>query len=408
MEYADPLHPDILKYMTAADPPSVDTVRCIASNKLAHFLQRDARSSAAEGLDLRLIFRRLLERANDFLPSEAGTIYLDDPLDRGDQPGSESLVVIASFGPKTEDLVEERFSSRSGIIGEVYRSGSSYAVSNPLEDPVFLSAPGLRIGFNVDSVICAPLEVDGQPIGVIELLNHRGGSGYSPTDISLLGIFAQTISLSIVNAIDAHQSKEIAKRDDLTDLYNDRYLHSRLSEIIDTAIKNGFDCGVIFLDLDHFKEVNDAHGHMVGSRLLREVGATLKQIIPGNGLTARYGGDEFVIALPGAGRQETYWVAETIRQNIADAVFRIESDPETSSMVETLSISGVVTCSIGLATLQADVLAEIGDSSANTDGAKDILLRKADTCMYAAKELGRNRTIPYWELKRRMSPEGGE
>jgi len=380
---------------TSSTPPSV---RCISSAKLAHFLKREQRSSTVADLDLNRIFRELLNRANDFLPSEAGTIYLDDPLDTDEDDNRLSLVVIAGFGPKSDDLMEERFSSSKGIIGEVYRTGSPYSCSEPLADPIFRSGPGLRIGFKIDSVVGAPLKVEGLTIGVIELINHSSGAGYSDADLALLGIFAQTISLSVVNAIDAQRSKEIAKRDELTELYNDRYLHGSLSKIIDEAVATGSECGVIFLDLDHFKEVNDTHGHLVGSQLLSEVGATLKQIIPGEGLAARYGGDEFVIALPGAGRQETYWVAETVRQNIADRAYMVSTDPENADGVPNLRIEGLVTCSIGIATLQADILPELSAENGNSKNAKDQLLRKADICMYAAKELGRNRTVPYWEL----------
>ena len=385
---------------TSSTPPGV---RCISSAKLAHFLKREHRSSTVADLDLNRIFRELLQRANDFLPSEAGTIYLDDPLDTDEDDNRLSLVVIAGFGPKSDDLMEERFSSDKGIIGEVYRTGSPYSCSRPLADPIFRSGPGLRIGFNIDSVVGAPLEVEGRTIGVIELINHSSGTGYSDADLALLGIFAQTISLSVVNAIDAQRAREIAKRDELTELFNDRYLHGSLSRIIDDAVASGSECGIIFLDLDHFKEVNDTHGHLVGSQLLSEVGATLKQIIPGEGLAARYGGDEFVIALPGAGRQETFWVAETIRQNIADRAFVVSADPESSEGGPNLRVECVVTCSIGIATLQSDIMPELSAENGDSKNAKDQLLRKADTCMYAAKELGRNRTVPYWELARKLA-----
>ncbi len=377
-------------------------VHCIGSAKLAHFLKREPRNAAARDLDLNNIFMELLRRANDFLPSEAGTIYLDDPLEAHEAFESETLVVIAGFGPKANDLIEERFSSRLGMIGQVYRSGEPYSSANPFDDPVFRSGPGLRIGFSIDSAICAPLEVEGRVIGVIELLNHRGGRGYSDTDVALLGIFARTISLSIINAIDAHRSKEIAKRDELTDLYNDRHLHSSLTQLVEEATVNGTECGVIFLDLDHFKEVNDVHGHLVGSEILRRVGATLKQIIPGDGLATRYGGDEFVVALPGAGRQETLWVAETIRQNIAEATFVVDPDPEHHDQHQPIRIAGVITCSIGIATLQADVLA----SDHRPEGAKDRLLRLADRCMYVAKDRGRNCTVPCWDLEQRLASSG--
>jgi diguanylate cyclase (GGDEF)-like protein len=388
--------------MVVPDHAPLGRIHCISSAKLAHFLKREPRSSSAGEFDLNTIFRELLKRANDFLPSEAGTIYLDDPLEAHEAFESETLVVIAGFGPKADDMIEERFSSRSGIVGEVYRTGAPYSTADPFADPVFRSGPGLRIGFTVDSVVCAPLAAEGRVIGVIELLNHRGGRGYSERDVALLGIFAQTISLSIVNAIDAHRSKEIAKRDELTDLYNDRYLHSSLARLVDESVANGTECGVIFLDLDHFKQVNDVHGHLVGSEILKRVGATLKQIIPGDGLATRYGGDEFVIALPGAGRQETLWVAETIRQNIADATFVIDPDPEHREPQKELRIAGVITCSIGIATLQADVLAD----NPETDGAKDRLLRAADRCMYVAKDRGRNCTVPSWELEARRASAG--
>jgi diguanylate cyclase (GGDEF)-like protein len=377
-------------------------IRCVSSAKLAHFLKREPRSDSATDLDLNRIFRELLRRAIDFLPSDAGTIYLDDPLDTTDDANRGSLVVIASFGPKTENLVEERFDTHKGIIGEVYRTGLPYSCIDPLADPIFRSGPGMRIGFSIKSVVCAPLEVEGRTIGVIELINHSGGQGYSDADLALLGIFARTISLSIVNAIDAQRSKEIAKRDELTELYNDRHLHSSLLQIVDRAVSEGTECAIIFLDLDHFKDVNDTHGHLIGSRLLREVGATLRQIIPGNGLAARYGGDEFVIALPGAGRQECFWVAETIRQNIAETAFVVTPDPVNPDTGLAPRTEVVVTCSIGIATLQSDVLPEL-TGGGDPVTAKDELIRLADTCMYAAKELGRNRTVPHWELSRQLA-----
>ena len=377
-------------------------IRCVSSAKLAHYLKREPRSDSTTDFDLNRIFRELLRRAIDFLPSDAGAIYLDDPLDTADGAKRRSLVVIASFGPKGKDLIEERFDAHKGIIGEVYRTGLPYSSSDPFADPIFRSGPGLRIGFSINSVVCAPLEVDGRTIGVIELLNHSGGQGYSDADLALLGVFARTISLSIVNAIDAQRSKEIAKRDELTNLYNDRHLHSSLLQIVDRALFECTEIAIIFIDLDRFKEVNDTHGHLTGSRLLRDVGATLRQIIPGNGLAARYGGDEFVIALPGAGRQECFWVAETIRQNIAETAFVVTPDPEDPDAGPALGEEVVVTCSIGIATLQADVVPELtagGDAVA----AKNELLRMADACVYAAKELGRNRTVPHWELKQQLA-----
>ena len=178
-----------------------ERIRCVSSAKLAHFLKREPRLDSVTDLDLNRIFRELLKRANDFLPSDAGTIYLDDPLEKTEDANRRSLVVIASFGPKGEDLVEERFDTHKGIIGEVYRSGLPYSCSDPLEDPIFRSGPGLRIGFSIESVVCAPLEVEGRTITNLELL-----------EISLVTVPANRESaIEVRNAMSAIYGDEIAK-----------------------------------------------------------------------------------------------------------------------------------------------------------------------------------------------------
>ncbi len=368
---------------------------CISNPELSHFLKREVRLAAPSyDPDLRAIFCDILEQANQFLPSEAGSIFLDDPVVETEAGEDGELVLIACFGRLSENLVGLRLRSELGVAGHVYHNGQPYASSCPEQDPLFRQGLGPSLGFATNSMVCAPLEAEGRTIGVIELMNHRGGHGYSDRDLQLLGILAQTISASIVNAMDAERSREMAKLDDLTGLYNDRYLHHRLKGQIDEAVATGEDCGLLFLDLDHFKVVNDRHGHLIGSRVLREVGATLRQILPGQSLAARYGGDEFVIVVPGAGRQETFWVAETVRKNIESKTFLETADPEDPANYPALHIRGVITCSIGIANLASDVLTRLASHRLpDLLAIKNELMRTADTNMYRAKELGRNLTV---------------
>jgi diguanylate cyclase (GGDEF)-like protein len=373
------------------------TMHCISNPELIHFLKREQRAqSPSYDLDLASIFCDILERANAFLPSEAGSIFLADPVNEGQDPSSRELVVIACFGEISSQLVGLGLFADTGIVGHVYQSGRAYISSAPQQDPLFFHGLDGRSGFTTRSVVCAPLQVETDTIGVIELLNHRGGLGYSERDLKLLEIFAQTISASIANAIEAQRSKEMAKRDDLTGLYNDRYLHHSLSRVIADALATGDDCGLIFLDLDHFKNINDNHGHLIGSRVLAEVGATLHQILPGGTIAARYGGDEFAIILPGSGRQELLWVAETVRQSIATTVFLERPDPVDPVNYPALRIAGLITASIGIATLQTDVVPTLPGPPYNPVKAKNELMRQADAGMYRAKDLGRNQTIAVW------------
>jgi diguanylate cyclase (GGDEF)-like protein len=374
--------------------PSSD-IRCLPSVELTRFLEPgDDDPLAAEDIDLRRTFCDVLQRAKEFLPSEAGSIFLEEPVDNAGEDPKE-LVLISCFGPRSRSLVGMKFSCSDGIIGRVYTSGGAYLASDPGSDPVFLRGPGAQMGAGVESVVCAPLYAGERTVGVIELLNHHREQGYSDRDLELLQIFAQTISASIVNAMAASRARETAKRDDLTGLFNDRHLHHALTDIVTHALAEGTDCGLLFLDLDKFKAINDNHGHLVGSRVLSEVGQTLKRVLPGGSVAARYGGDEYVVALPNAGPQETLWAAETVRQSIENEVFLARADPEDPANYPALRISGVISCSIGIATLRH--LALRTPVGGDPDAVKNELMRAADEAMYRAKDLGGNHTVPSWQ-----------
>lgn len=378
---------------------------CISNPEIAAFLKREPRSTEPYELDLSGIFCDLLTRANDFVPSEAGSIFIDD-LTRADanEPCIE-LVLIACFGEASDRLVGSRLQATRGIVGHVYGTGRSYQSANPQADPLFFSGFDGVSRFRTRSLLCAPLVVEGQVIGVIELINRLGGRSFDQRDLMLLEIFAQTISVSVANAIDAYRSKEISKRDDLTGLYNDRFLHHSLQGVIEQAMVTGQDVGLLFLDLDNFKQINDVHGHLAGSRVLSEVGAMLRQILPGDAIGARYGGDEFIIVMPGASPPEAFWVAETIRKNLESFVFLREADKRDPVNYPAFCIRGVITCSIGVASLRADVIPSVGPT-AHPVAAKNELLRRADQCMYLAKQRSRNLTVTAWSEHPRPGRSG--
>jgi len=365
-------------------------IRCITNPELSHFLRRESRvSETIDDVDLVRAFVDILRRANEFVPSEAGSIFLDEPLlgDNGEKtrPARE-LVVVTCFGDQSRQLLGFRMPIDSGIVGRVYETGKAYFSSDPQRDPLFLNGPGMSIDFPVDSLLCTPLRIGEEAIGVIELLNHKGGRGYTGSDLNLLEVFAQTISASIVNAVEAHRAREMAKKDDLTGLFNDRFLHRSLTRVVEECLERGQDCGLLFLDLDHFKSINDTYGHLIGSRVLHEVGLILHRTLPGQAIAARYGGDEFVVVLPGSGKQETLWVAESIRQSVADTVYLSQADPVDPVNYPALKISHVISCSIGTANFS-----EIFPSgSIDVLGLKNEFMRRADRRMYIAKDSGRD------------------
>ena len=140
--------------------------------------------------------------------------------------------------------------------------------------------------------------------------------------MTLLEIFAGYTSFTLQNALDAKRAHELAKKDDLTGLYNDRWFHVRLNETLTDARQSGKEAVLIFMDLDRFKVVNDCHGHLAGSQVLREVGFLLKRIVQrGDATVARYGGDEFVMILPETSLEEGMRVCEEIREAVETTTF---------------------------------------------------------------------------------------
>jgi diguanylate cyclase (GGDEF)-like protein len=326
----------------------------------------------------------VLRKANEFVPSAAGSILLDNPTEKQSDRRHNQLTFIAAFGEKAPTLVGQRIPADRGIAGHVYQTGRAYHAGDVREDRFFYPGVDEETQYSTRSLVAIPIRIGQEVCGVLELINRRGAVEYSAQDRNLLEIFAGYISISIENVLDGRQAQEIAKRDNLTGLYNDRYLHIALRDAIRLAVEEGHDLAVLFLDLDFFKRVNDSHGHLAGSQVLRETGALLRRFSRReDAIVARYGGDEFVLALPRLGLTAAVNLAETIREEVLGATFC--SQPGDIQL-EPLHLTGL-TCSIGVATLKRHLPAGL-----TADQSKSTLLRLADAAMYVAKETGRNQT----------------
>ncbi|MCH9652067.1 MAG: sensor domain-containing diguanylate cyclase [Deltaproteobacteria bacterium] len=335
----------------------------------------------------------VLRKANEFVPSAAGSILLDDPMVKAVDRRKGRLTFIAAFGDKSSGLVGTRIPAAQGIAGHVYLTGNTYCTPDVRSDRFFYSRIDETTQYTTESLIAIPIRIEKEVCGVLELINRKGATGYGEADRNLLEIFAGYISISIQNVLDGRQAQEIAKRDNLTGLHNDRFLHIALSQAIKSCVASGDDLSVLFIDLDYFKRVNDTHGHLAGSQVLQEVGELLRRLISGqNKIAARYGGDEFVLVLQGTDLDEAVDVAEKLRREMPETLFCTapgEIQPET------LNLSGL-TCSVGVATLHRHI-----DDAMTPDQTKSTLLRLADAAMYVAKETGRNRTAIAGEPVRR-------
>jgi diguanylate cyclase (GGDEF)-like protein/PAS domain S-box-containing protein len=163
---------------------------------------------------------------------------------------------------------------------------------------------------------------------------------------------------------------EQSTRDHLTGLFNRRYLEETLERELQRATRKKLTLGIIMLDVDDFKQINDSHGHAAGDAILRELGAMLLKNVRKEDIPSRYGGDEFIIVLPDASQEVTQKRAELLREK-AHYIYIQAEGPELNP----------ITLSLGIA-----IFPEDGSTSAG-------VLRTVDAALYRAKREGRNRVV---------------
>jgi diguanylate cyclase (GGDEF)-like protein len=331
----------------------------------------------------------ILDKANEFVPSSSGSILLDDPLQKLQESARRELVFVCCFGELSDRILGRRIPVGHGITGAVYSTGASILTNNAYGTPEFNDELDRRFVYTTKSVLCVAIRIGNSVCGVIELVNKRGGGEYREGERQLLEIFAQYISSTIQNAVDAKKIERMVRMDDLTGLANDRMLLEQLPLEIAESVQAGRPLSVLFLDLDRFKEINDTHGHLAGSRTLAEFGRLLAGCVDRAGATlSRYGGDEFVILLPCTERAEAAAIAEAIRLETASHVFLDRPWGENEAP---LHLGGIITASIGVSTLRTTPDADCDPGDQNRLAVR--LLQNADRALYQAKTSGKNRVI---------------
>lgn len=335
-------------------------------------------------VDLGHVIRDIVQWASRFVPSEAGSVLLDDPILKMDPAVGGKLYFAACFGKGASSLTGTSISDAEGIAGQTYRSGMPYISEDVSRDKQFLARIDHQTSYTTRSVICAPIKINDSIIGVIELVNRKGSDNYDMNDMLLLEIFAGYTAQLMEKSLAAREFEALSQQDNLTGLHNDRHFLRRLKDEVSlTAERNG-DLSLIFFDLDRFKEVNDTHGHLAGSRVLAEVGYVMREVFLYSGaVMARYGGDEYAVILPGATMEEALSQAERLRAAIEGFTFLRQAGANGEGA---LNISCMITASIGVASFVENVT-----GGRQAELMAEALLRAADVAMYQSKEGGRNR-----------------
>ena len=319
----------------------------------------DVAKALTSSLNLDSVLQTIMDKmAEYFRPDTWSLLMVDEAKDE--------LYFAIAVGPAAETLKNVRLKMGEGIAGWVAKHGESLLVPDVLTDPRFAKRIDEMTKWQTRSIICVPLRSKHRSLGVIQLINCAM-ENFGDNEMFFLHALCDYAAIAIDNARAVERIQELTITDDVTGLYNARHLYKTLEAEVYRSARFGYEFSVLFIDLDHFKSVNDTHGHLIGSKLLAEIGFALKAHLRLIDYAFRYGGDEFVILLPQTNKDSAMVVARRLRD-----MFR------SSRFLEDENLNLNVRASLGLATFPDDA------KSAHE------IIRQADEQMYSVKNSTRD------------------
>ncbi len=327
------------------------------SQELAIF--HDVAKALTSSLDLDSILQTILEKMAEYFRPDTWSLLMVD------EEKNELYFAIA-VGTAAEALKNVRLKVGEGIAGHVAKYGEKLIVPDVAADPRFAKRIDQVTQWETQSIICVPLKSKLRVQGVIQLVNVNMAH-FGADETFFLQALCDYAAIAIENARSVEKIQELTITDDCTGLYNARHLYKTLETEVYRSSRFAYEFSVLFIDLDHFKQVNDTHGHLVGSKLLAEIGYLIKAQLRLIDYAFRYGGDEFVVLLPQTGKDSALVVARRLRDSLRSSAFCKE---------EGLNLN--VRASMGLATYPHDAKSP-----------HDII-RQADSMMYEVKNSTRD------------------
>jgi diguanylate cyclase (GGDEF)-like protein len=301
-------------------------------------------------LDPERVADALVARVAEWLPASAWLVLVIDDAGRVRGMGARALTPALEPAATT--------------VGQwVLRSGEMCCAMDLSADRRFSALmPAAAVAF--------PLKCRGRTIGALVGLDRLPASRepkFAPATLTALLTSLEPAAIALDNALRVQRAEALSVTDDLTQLYNSRYLSQVLRRETKRASRSGRPLSLLFIDLDGFKTVNDSHGHLFGSRALVEAAAVIRASARETDIVARFGGDEFSLVLPDTGSDGALAVGERIRERIAAHTFLQAEGLDTR-----------LTVSVGVASLpDVAVTAEA-------------LIQAADEAMYYVKDRGKN------------------
>jgi diguanylate cyclase (GGDEF)-like protein len=279
---------------------------------------------------------------------------------------NQMLRILATHGYPVQLVEHLRIGRGVGVMGSVYQTGLPLRV----KDATTFDGPRKRRSrYRTNSFAAVPIATPQEVLGVLCVTDRADGRPFSRSDLSTLRTLAAPLALALEREralAQAGSYAEAAAIDPVSGLFNRRYFHARLEEELQRAHRHSLSVGLLMVDVDDFKAINDTYGHLVGDSVIRTIADILRRSVRVFDVCTRFGGEEFAVVMPGSGAEDAGRIAERIRQ-------RVNSYTPTEPALASLK----VTVSIGL-------------SVSRPDTSPRDLINGADVALYQAKRTGKN------------------
>jgi diguanylate cyclase (GGDEF)-like protein len=288
-----------------------------------------------------------------------------------------SFAILKGFSAKENVKPTRKLSKDKGLIGKVLRKQEMIVCQNTEKERAFKDFVG-----GIKSEMISPIKKGDRLIGVI-IIGSPEKYAFSQEEAKIISEVSYQLGIAIDNARLYEKIRLATITDELTGLYNSRYCNEYMPAVVEKWKESGDKGVVIFMDLDHFKNINDSYNHLIGSKLLRLVGEEIQSKIENQEhVGIRYGGDEYVVILKNLDLKEAIEFTKMLKDSISEKTFRIKDEKKT--------IECQIKASFGIACYPED--------STNFYD----LLRLSDLAMYYVKGRGRN-NIAYIDVEKAIS-----